>query len=137
MEPAPELCELLARYYAASGASDADYLGEYVARDPAALVVGTAQDEWWQGGEEIIAIWGGAWRRRGGMPIVRSSPQAYRSGDVGWVSDQAYWVLPDGREVPFRLTAVYLRGEGGWRMVQAHYSLPVPNERFADAAATR
>jgi hypothetical protein len=33
---------------------------------------------------------------------------------------------------PFRLTAVFYRDGGEWRMVQAHFSLGVPNETFAE-----
>jgi ketosteroid isomerase-like protein len=131
-EPAPELCALLERYYAASAQGDADFLAEYIARDPEALVIGTDLSEWWRGGDETIAVWGKAWRTRGGLPVVASNPSAFKSGEIGWLSDQARWVLPDGREIPFRLSAVYRREEAGWKLIQAHYSLGVPNERFAD-----
>jgi hypothetical protein len=38
--------------------------------------------------------------------------------------------LPDGQVVPFRLTAVFHREGQAWRMVQAHFSVGVPNERL-------
>jgi hypothetical protein len=131
MEPAPELAELLQQYYAASGCGDTAVLGRLVARDPAALVIGTDDSEWWQGGDEIIGIWSAAWHQRGGLPVQGSRPQAFRSGAVGWVADRAVWRMPDGRTVPFRLTAVFCLEAATWRLVQAHFSLGVPNETVA------
>ena len=64
---------------------------------------------------------------RGGLPVQGSSPQAFRSGAVGWVDDQAQWIRPDGRTIPFRLTAVFHHDGEEWRMVQAHFSIGVPN----------
>jgi hypothetical protein len=135
MEPAPELCDLLQRYYAASAQGDAAFLDQLIARDPAALVVGTDAAEWWRGGEQIVATWSAAWRERGGLPVQGSRPEAYRAGDVGWVADQALWRLPNGRAIPFRLTAVFHREGQAWRMIQAHFSVGVPNERLGEMAA--
>ena len=127
MEPAPELQALLERYYAASAQGDTVFLDQLLARQPGTLVVGTDATEWWRGGDRIFQTWATAWRTRGGLPVQESQPQAFRSGNVGWVDDQARWSLPDGRTIPFRLTAVFCRDDEGWRMVQAHFSIGVPN----------
>lgn len=132
MEPAPELCALIQRYYAASAQGEVAFLPEFVSPSPDALLIGTDGEEWWEGGENIARTWGEAWSRRGSMPIEASQPSAFRSGDMGWLTDRASWRLPDGRLVPFRLTAVFERGAGGWRMVHAHFSLGVPNSRFGE-----
>jgi ketosteroid isomerase-like protein len=128
LQPAPEICELIARYYQASGESDADFLADYLSRELGALVIGTAPEEWWQGGDAIIETWGSAWRSRGGSPVVGSAPQAYREGSVAWLADQARWVSRSGREIPFRLTAIFRLEAEQWKLVQAHYSIGVPNE---------
>jgi hypothetical protein len=127
MEPAPELRALLERYYAASAQGDTVFLDQLIARQPGTLVVGTDATEWWRGGDQIFQTWAAAWRARGGLPVQDSQPQAFRSGNVGWVDDQARWGLPDGRTIPFRLTAVFHQDGQGWRMVQAHFSIGVPN----------
>ncbi len=62
------------------------------------------------------------------MPVVGSMPTAFREGNVGWVADRAAWRLPDGRELPFRLTAVFHFHLDRWVMVQAHFSVGVPDE---------
>jgi hypothetical protein len=135
VESAPELCDLLQRYYAASAQGDTDFLAQLIARHPGTLVVGTDAAEWWHGGEQIIATWSAAWRERGGLPVHSSQPEAYRAGDVGWVADQAMWRLPTGQSIPFRLTAIFHRQGQAWQMVQAHFSVGVPNERLAQQAA--
>lgn len=63
----------------------------------------------------------------GQMKFSLNSPDANQEGNVGWVADQITVRLPDGTEVPFRFTGV-LRNEDGWKFVQAHFSLGVPNE---------
>jgi hypothetical protein len=132
MESAPELVALLQRYYAASAQGDTTLLDLLIARHPGTLVVGTDPDEWWHGGDQIVATWAAAWQERGGLPVEGSQPEAFRAGQVGWVADRALWRLPDRRTIPFRLTAVFYRDGGVWRLVQAHFSLGVPNETFAE-----
>jgi hypothetical protein len=127
MQAAPELCDLLTRYYAASGQGDAGFLEQYISREPGALVVGTDPGEWWLGGEAVIATWGAAWRRRGGLTVVGSQPTAFREGSVGWIADQARFRLPNGHEHPFRLTAVFHQEGEMWQLVQAHFSFGVPD----------
>ena len=127
MQPAPELCALLERYYESSAQGDTSFLDQLIARDPGALVIGTDAAEWWRGGDQIYEIWSAARRERGGLPVEGSQPQAFRSGDVGWLDDRALWRLPDGRTIPFRLTAVFHRDGQEWRLVQAHFSIGVPN----------
>ena len=127
MQPAPELCALLERYYESSAQGDTSFLDQLIARDPGALVIGTDATEWWRGGDRIYEIWSAAWRGRGGLPVEGSQPQAFRYADVGWLDDRALWRLPDGRTIPFRLTAVFHRDGQEWRLIQAHFSIGVPN----------
>ncbi len=54
--------------------------------------------------------------------------RAYREDMVGWVADQGTSTLPDGSEVPFRLTAVFHQENGDWKLIQEHASLGVSNE---------
>jgi SnoaL-like protein len=132
MEPAPELVALLQRYYAASAQGDTQFLDRLIARHPGTLVIGSDPAEWWRGGDQIVQTWTSAWQQRGGLPVEASQPEAFRVGDVGWVADRAVWRLPDQRIIPFRLTAVFYRADQEWRLVQAHFSVGVPNETIAE-----
>lgn len=127
MEQAPELQELMLRYYERSAQGDTTLLDQLIDRDAATLVVGTDPDEWWEGGEEIISTWSAAWRERGGLPVSEADPRAYREGSVGWVADHAQFLLPNGNTIPFRLTAVFHQTGDAWTLVQAHFSFGVPN----------
>jgi hypothetical protein len=128
MQPSPELRELMLRYYEASANSDADFLDQLIARVSEGLIIGTDDDEWWPDGESAAAIWTSAWRRRGSSPIVNANPQGYAAGDFGWVVDHPAWQRPGGQARPFRLTAIFQRIDGAWKLVHAHFSFGVPND---------
>ncbi len=53
---------------------------------------------------------------------------AFEEGTVGWVADQGTFRMPDGTEVPFRMTVVVHREDGDWKVVQEHASIGVRNE---------
>ncbi len=63
-----------------------------------------------------------------GVKVRGGDIQAFEEGAAGWVADRGAFILPDGTEAPFRLTAVFHRQDGEWRIVQAHASFPVSNE---------
>jgi ketosteroid isomerase-like protein len=132
METAPEIRQLLLDYYAASASGDVAFLEQFISSDPQALVIGTDPGEWWAGGAQIVATWSAAWRSRGGFPVVGADPQCYRAGPVAWAADQAAFKLPDGRQLPFRLTVVLHQEHARWRLVQAHFSFGVPDTRAAE-----
>jgi hypothetical protein len=62
------------------------------------------------------------------VKVVHGEVKAYEEGTVGWAADQGHFLLPDGSEVPFRITAVFHREDGDWRLVQEHASVAVSNE---------
>ena len=43
-------------------------------------------------------------------------PQAYSEGDVGWVADRPKFRLPDGTELPVRMSIVFAKEDGQWKM---------------------
>ena len=56
-----------------------------------------------------------------------SDPQTYSRGDVGWFADQGKFVLASGTEIPIRITGVYEKEAGKWKLVQWHGSVGIPN----------
>jgi len=128
MNRSPELCDLLARFYEALASGDASFIDRHFSVTDAARGVGTDPAEWWQG-----ARVSGAWKEQleamgGSMPLVAGDPEAYVEGTVGWAADRPTLQLPGGA-VGVRLTAVFHREEGEWKLVQLHGSLGVPNEQ--------
>jgi hypothetical protein len=66
-----------------------------------------------------------------GLQIVPGQLQAYREGSVGWVIDRnSSFRIPDGTEIPFRNSAVFLQEDGEWKLVHTHTSIGVRNEEL-------
>jgi len=127
MDRSPELRDLMLRFYEALASGDASFIDRHFSAAQDARGVGTDPDEWWHGPRVA-----GAWKEQleamgGSMPLVAGDPEAYVEGTVGWVADRPTLQLQGGA-VSVRLTAVFHREGGDWRLVQAHGSLGVPNE---------
>ena len=63
-----------------------------------------------------------------GLQLLADAPQAYRDGSIGWVAGQPILKFSDGTEMLVRLTAVFQMEENGWKIVQWHFSMGIPNE---------
>lgn len=127
MEHSPELRDLVLRLYEALASGDASFIDSHFSVAEGARGVGTDPGEWWQG-PALADAWKEQLKAMGGrMPLVAGEPEAYVEGTVGWAADQPTLQLPGGA-VPTRLTLVFHREEGDWKLIQAHGSLGVPNE---------
>jgi hypothetical protein len=133
MEQSDELKDLTLRFYEAAATGDLSFLERYVSRREGTVFVGTDPNEWWEGLEAFVE----AMRAQseamggGGLQIVAGQLQAYREGSVGWAIDRdALFRLPDGREIPFRNTVLFLQEDGEWKLVHGHTSIGVSNEEI-------
>lgn len=129
LERSPEVKDLMARFYEAASRGDFEFLDGLLSRRAGVLWIGTDPEEWWENPEAVFKAWRAQTEQLGGpAPITGGNATAYRHGDVAWVSDRPAFHLPDGRTLPFRFTAVWLREPEGWRIVQVHTSLGVANQ---------
>jgi hypothetical protein len=129
MEEAPELKALTLRFYEAISKGDLAFIRKLTSSQQGVLGIGTDPNEWWAGGGTLAKKFQAQLEEMGGrMEIVPGDPDAYREGSVGWMGDRAAWRLQDGTEVPFRLTAIFHKENGDWKIVQFHTSVGVPNE---------
>ena len=126
MEHSADLKEILLRYYEAVSKGDAAFMERILSSQSEVLVIGTDPDEWWS--DPAVINQALKEQAEAGIQLLPGGPQCLREGAIGWIADNARFVLPDGSEIPFRFTAVFREEEGEWRMVQAHASLGVPNE---------
>ena len=132
MEASPELRDLTLRIAEAVGAGDAAVLARHTSGHPGVAFLGTDPDEWWTdlaGLTRALAA-----QRQAGVEAVPGEPLAYREGDVGWAVDRGLRFRLGDREVPFRLSVVYRREDGAWKMVHFHSSVGVPNEEAVGVA---
>lgn len=126
MERSTTLAEQLGTLYAAVAAGDGDTIAQLTTGRPGLVFIGTDPDEWFESLAEVrtmLEAQAGA-----GVTVRGGDPVAFEEGNVGWVADRGHFLLPDGSEVPFRMTAVFHREDGAWKLVQEHASVAVANE---------
>jgi ketosteroid isomerase-like protein len=101
--------------------------------EDAALVIGTAPDEWEAGRSSWLSAYATYIEQMPDVKLVAGDDvSAYESGDIGWAADRPKIVMPDEGEVEVRVTAVLKREDGEWRVVNAHFSIGVPDERVPE-----
>ena len=128
MERAPELEQAMKDLYAAMGRGDGGFLRDFVSESDGVTMIATDPNEYWTDHGTITRVWAQQLDEMGGLDIQPGELRAYRDGDVGWAADRPTIRMPDGSELPFRITAVYTRENGGWKLVQGHASIGVANE---------
>jgi hypothetical protein len=126
MEPSPELQQLTRRIAQAIGDGDVDYLERHTSRQPGTSFLGTDPDEWWTDLAGLREALVG--QRAGGVEIIPGEPVAYQEGNVGWAVDRGLSFRVAEQKIPFRMSVVYHREDGEWKMVHFHSSLGVTNE---------
>lgn len=130
-----DLQNLMTRFYDAASTGDFAALDRLTSRRAGLLWIGTDPGEWWESPEAVSSAWKSQAAELGKPPaITGSAPTVYQHGDVAWVSDRPAFHLPDGRTLPFRFTAIWVREADGWRIVQAHASFGIKNEAVLRAA---
>jgi len=109
--------------YAALRAGDVRRVAAVLSEDDGSMVFGTDGHECWSGpvaAEQNFRI---QLEATGGFDLFDLAPVAFQHGGVGWFSDRPSLRLPDGTEVRCRLTGVFVREAGTWRLHQSHFSV--------------
>ncbi len=101
---------------------DPEVLSGAHSRDDAVTVIGTDEDEWIEGASRMDEVW----RAQAGTQVRVDDVRAYEEGSVPWMAGRVVFVLPDGSELPARLTGVAHREDGEWKIVQSHASVARP-----------
>jgi hypothetical protein len=135
MKLSSEIQQLMTRFYDEASKGNFDAVDGLVSHGDVRWI-GTDPNERW----ETPAAVSKAWRDQStaiGAPvrITAGDLVAYQQDNVAWLSDRPTFELADGSKVPFRLTTVWLREPDGWRIVQFHASVGVPNEKLAQEHA--
>jgi hypothetical protein len=134
MEKSEELRDFVLLYCQAITSGDTGFIERHMSRLNGLLVIGIDPHEWWTGYAATIE----PYARQGlkspvGVTLAASDPQAHREGSVGWAADRVRIRLPDGTEIPCRLTLVWHLEDGEWKIVQHHLSIGVENEQASTA----
>ncbi len=128
MEQSTELKEFYLRTCDALSSGDYSFFERYFSQKDGVLAIGTDPTEWWADYATITRVFKLQLEETGGFQILADNPQAYRDGSIGWVADQPTLKLPDGTEMPVRLTAVFQKEQNDWKIVQWHFSTGISNK---------
>ena len=126
MTPSTELRELTLLITQAIGAGDVAVLERHTSRHPGAAFLGTDPDEWWTDLAGLSQALAG--QHEAGVTFIPGDPVAFQEGEMGWAVDHQMHFRLGEQEGPFRMTVVYRREDGVWKMVHFHSSIGVPNE---------
>ena len=135
MEQSPELKEVILRYYDAFASGDYTIYERMLSQTDGLLGIGTDPNEWWDSHATLVRISKAQIQelKGAGVSFIPGDLQCYREGSVGWSADRPTLRLPDGTNLPLRMTTVFHQENGEWKMVQFHTSIGVPNSEAVGA----
>jgi ketosteroid isomerase-like protein len=123
MEPAPEVRDVYVQYTKALSSGDASSLLGTFSQEPGVIEIGSAPDAWTEGHEDITDRLTDVFRGLAGTSIEPGDVKAFQEGTVAWLADRPTLTTPDGMRVFARITAVFRREDGAWKIVQSHFSM--------------
>ncbi len=125
--------QAMVEFYKRFSAGDVSAFGEQITQEEGAFVIGTDGRQWADGRDAWISGYESQIQQMPGLGLQAGTRLVgYEEGSVGWAADEASVVLPDGSQIPVRITAVFRREGGDWRIVNAHLSLGVPDEKLEE-----
>ena len=124
MSPSTEIRDTVLEMYRRMLAGEAEAANDLISRDPALIFIGSA-GEWI---DDQATLRSGTQVAGEGLE-AGPNPVGYANGDVGWFADQPSWRFADGTRAEMRLTAVLQREPAGWRIVNVHMSVAVPDDQ--------
>jgi hypothetical protein len=124
MSASTEVRDTVLELYRRMLAGESDAANDLISRDPALVFIGSA-GEWI---DDQATLRSGTQVPGEGLQ-AGSNPIGYANGDVGWFADQPTWLFADGTSVEMRMTAVLQREPTGWRIVNVHMSVAVPDDQ--------
>jgi hypothetical protein len=133
---ASKMGDLLDNLYAAFETGETENWEHGLAPD--AVVIGTDDVEWWQGGDDVLPILRAqvAEMHEAGVRIRRGQSLIAATADTVWAADRPIMMLADGTEVQLRLTAVATPHNDRLLVRQLHFSIGVPNEEVLSEPLT-
>lgn len=96
------------------------------------IAFGTAQDEFVHGSRVLKSVMEAqdAALGPGGVTITPGPVYAFEEGSVGWVVDEPTIGFGPGPPPPLRMTTIFHREAGEWKIVHMHGSLGVANDPY-------
>ena len=124
MAPSREIVDTVLELYRRMLAGEADEANDLISRDPALVFIGSA-GEWV---DDQATLRSGTQEAGEGL-VAGPNPVGYADGDMGFFADQPTWLFADGTTAEMRLSAVLRREAPGWRVINMHMSVAVPDDQ--------
>jgi hypothetical protein len=124
MTRSTEIRDTMLELYRRMLAGEATEANDLISRDPALVFIGSA-GEWVDDQDTLRA----GTQEAGEGLIAGPNPVAYADGDMGFFADRPTWLFADGTKAEMRLTAVLRREAPGWRVINVHMSVAVPDDQ--------
>ena len=131
MQESPGARKALLRFYDAfteAVPGDMESFDRVFSSDENLLVIGTGYHEWVDSREMGKKAWG-----MEGIRLEAGDPVGWEQDSVAWAGDRPSFVFGDVR-IPIRILAVMLKEDGRYKIVNAHFSVGVPDEVAAESA---
>lgn len=136
MQPSPEIEAIVRRLWSARKRGDTEIIDGLWSGSEYLLIIGSDQREWIEGSRESVMVAG---KQIGEWPIEDSELlrlRAFEEDKVGWAAFEEKRTNPNGRTSIFRRTMVFILEAGSWKIIQSHFSAPVPNLETAGVELT-
>ena len=115
------------------GSGDVAGILARMSQEPGTVIIGSAAEEYTRDHAVMErALHDSTPQGASGIHVKLDEVAGFAEGDIGW-ADSTGRFERDGESAPTRFTCVLRREGGEWRVVQAHASIPVPNDRMFDA----
>jgi ketosteroid isomerase-like protein len=131
MERSPEIESLVEEVAGAMQARDVAAMGRTLSTADGSVMIGSDAGEYMRDVGAALELMRDSMSEDSGMGFSFGEVRGYAEGSVGWWDGTGSWER-DGQSVGFRMTGVAHREADGWRIVQAHVSIGVPNDRMFD-----
>jgi ketosteroid isomerase-like protein len=132
MERSQELESAFASFLAALAGGDEAAVAHLATTEDAAALIGSDDGEWRTGAGTwaVLPAFVRAFRA-GGLRVTPGEPAGYAEGPCGWVIDRPTFRTEAGARTRTRMTAIFRREDGAWRLVHLHNSVGVPDAQVA------
>ncbi len=92
--------------------------------------IGSDPDEWWEGRSRFVEVVSAQVQEMAsaGLRLTAGSPRIFERGEVLWAVDHPTLHMPDGSEVPMRVTMIAVSENGDLKIAHGHYSVGAANE---------
>jgi len=138
MRESTEIEAVVRRFLESRMANDMEAMPSLHSESDHLRLIGSDEDQWFRGAEAV--------RGTGGGPNDSLTPafqvaeseitrlEAFEDGSVGWAALEQKRTLVNGQEFALRATMVLRLEASIWKIVQIHFSVPVPDESVLDVA---